>query len=654
MNLTQLQAAFDAGPVAREKLDSYMLAAIATGFGEFALGLPGETTVAIGFTVHSNVKPEKLDATQIEMALGLLFAAGAGNRLTEAHFAPLSTTGTAYLTADVTWALLLALAQSSFVSEIQLCANLAPRRAVPRKTAGSTAGLVPLPPYRCENKKILALIDHGCPFAHSALLKLGKTRVSALWDQDTQPDFAPGSGSVPQAYGYGRQLDAHTLNGFIAAATVSGHVDENRCYEEEARYGALRSRCTHGSLTLGILAGSWLSPSLSASGHSELRNDDADVIFVQLPRTIPMAPARGCIERSSLDGVRYVLDCAPDHAKVAVVIDYGTEMGPHDGSSWFERALDALVDEALKQRKIQLNIVFPSGNSYLSRRHAVIVRAYQDKAPSWLGWWTAKGNDSAITLEIWMDANAAQFELKITPPDQSAPFKLQGDADSATVWPSPAAPVFSLVNKRHGRQRVLLFQASATHGVSGEACAPSGVWQLEFAPRKGAGFGPLYAYTCWGGQNPGMPQRIHAGVLLARPNPASPVSVQGEGGILGSGCGNTALMATGHEKWGPRHRAPYASGGNARGGRRASPASAGADYSLPTEETASLPGLLCLGTRSGIRVRARGTSFAAPQLARLSIAPGFPATVTIGPALAPPKGTVVRTPPRKDFREKRL
>ncbi len=638
MNLPQLQSFAAANPAASRKFDPYLLAALKTSFVEYALGGHANPTLSIGFTVACQAQPPFDDAGSVELALQTRFSADATTRLTDAHLTGLAATGTAHLTADVSFELLATLAQLPFVTGIQLCADLSPRRAAPRRSAGLAAGLPEMPPYRSTNQKVLALIDHGCPFAHRAFLKGLSTRVVALWDQDHQPDFLAADGSTPRGYGYGRQLDQQTLNAYIAQARIAGEIDESACYQA-AQYPALRSRFTHGSLTMGLLAGQWLTPSLSASGRSESRPEDADIVFVQLPRTIPVAPARGCIERSSLDGVRYALDCAPDGAQVGIVIDYGTEMGPHDGSSWFETALDALVVEALQTRNVRLEVVFPSGNSYISRRHALISGAQARVSPPQLGWWIAKGNDSPATLEIWMQTEDAQFTLDILPPGNGPVLTLQGDQDAVQCWPLGGAALLSVVNKPMLNQRVILLQVGPTQGGDGEPNAPSGVWQLTFKPLngkgRGKGFGVLHAYTCWGGQNPGMPQRVRAGVLLARPDQSAQVAIDGDGSLLGSGCGTQVWMAGGHEQWGKRSWAEYSSGGQARGGKRAASASAGADVCLPTEQLPSLPGLLCLGTRSASRVRARGTSFAAPQLARAILQPGF-VWPPLTPVLAPP------------------
>ncbi|MDO8449893.1 MAG: hypothetical protein Q7T10_13935 [Rhodoferax sp.] len=639
---------------AQAKLDPYLLAAISTGFADYSLGLGDTSTVAIGFKV---VATPTQGAEDVEHELGRLFASTGHERLTTAHLGSLVQTGCAYLTANVSFDLLRQLAAAAVVTEIQLCANLAPNRPVPRLVADQTGKSASRSPLRAAKDKILGLIDHGCPFAHRAFLAAGKTRVFAIWDQDELPDFPVKMGSIPSGYGYGRQVGADSLNQFIRDATTTGRIDEDLCYRL-AEYGAVRSRSTHGSLTMGLLASRWLSPSLSATGRSQpvAEAADADIIFVQLPRDVLLAPARGSIDRCTLDGIRYILDCAPDNAHVAVVVDYGTEMGPHDGSSWFERALDAMVDEALRQRNIKLDVVFPSGNSHDKYRHAVVwPGACVADSQAELGWWIPKGNDAPVTVEIWMEHVHSDFEFSLIPPGAaSTPITFNANTDIIRAWPAAGAPLCVIVDRQFGEQRQIVLQVSPTNlSRKHPAAAPSGIWTLTFKASAGALAGPLFAYACWGGQNPGIPKRLDAGRFIVRPNQMGLVSVQGDGSILGSACGEKTLMIGGHEMWGHLDRANYSSGGACRGGPLKNKAN-GANWLAATEESPVLGGLLCLGTRSGSLVRARGTSFAAPQVAGKITAKAsrsVPHVPYPGPLKA---GYVKNCKARKEYGERRL
>lgn len=629
------------------KLDPYLLAALRNGFTDYSSGGGTQATISIGFTVDTQ---QGHSAKEIEDFLTGCFAQPAQGRLTNAHLAPLERTGRAYLTADVTLDQLRRIADAPFVPEIQLCANLAPHRPLPRLVPDRSATSPPAAAFRSNKTKILGLIDHGCPFAHQAFLEGEQTRVFAIWDQDTVPDFPVRAGSTPDGYGYGRQVDAGALNGFIGRAKLGGRIDEALCYRA-AEYSAVKSRYTHGSLVLGLLASKWPSPSLFEGARPREAAPDAAVVFVQLPRDVPLAPARGCVERCTLDGVRYILDCAPDGAHVAVVVDYGTEMGPHDGSSWFERALDAMISDADQRRRIELNVIFAAGNSHEMKRHAVVFPgSCVDGSAAALRWSIPRSNDAPVTVELWMRADQADFEFSLAGPGVSgSAITFPANSETIDSWPVGEVPSCVVVSKTFGDQRQILIQVAPTNGLRAVA-APAGVWTLGFKAAKGKAAGPVSVYTCWGGRNPGLPQRIWPGKFISD---SKLVAVLGEGSILGSGCGTRTLMAGGYEKWGQLSRAEYSSGGQARGGKRANLVH-GADWLAVTEESPSLPGLLSLGTRSGSWVRARGTSFAPPQVARKIVDSGGNGLEYRTRPGGPPRGTVMNSTPRPEYGEPRL
>ena len=151
---------------------------------------------------------------------------------------------------------------------------------------------------------------------------------------------------------------------------------------------------------------------------------------------------------------------------------------------------------------------------------------------------------------------------------------------------------------------------------SNASTAPSGRWRLGFLSLSDQ-CKPIHVYTCWGGRNDGFPQRIMPTKFFASENKKDWVEILGAGSVLGSGCGKKPLLIGGHEKWGSKQRSPYSGAGKPRGGEKK-----GADWLAPSEESPSLPGLLCIGTRSGIVRRVAGTSVAAPQAARAFVALG--------------------------------
>lgn len=661
----------DAGqllPAAQAKFDPYLLAALLNQFAHYDDRADGGNSplLSIGFTLEW---PHSASLARAEVAMAALFASDGGSRLTDAHLRGLAHAGRAYVTADVTPALLQGLAALPFVTEVQLCADPLPRRPLPARPA--TPPSPPAAPLRTTNPRILATIDHGCAFAHPWLQNAAGTRVWALWDQDPRPDFDPAQGSTPLGYGYGRQVGRAHLNQCIAPQPPQAGWNEDRCYEQ-ARYSAVRSRMTHGTWVTGLLGGAMASPSLTGSGRAEpcTDADDADLIFVQLPRAIPLAPGLGSIDRAVLDGLRYIADCAPDDAEIAVVIDYGTDLGPHDGSSWFERALDALTEELRVRRNVRLNAFYAAGNAHDARRHAVIWgEATRQQPAAALPWWLPMGNAAPVAMELWFAEEAPPCTLSLQSPGGGAPLVI----DLAHDWlgaPPGLLPAQCVVvsQRRPGRvgqprQRQVLVDVGPTQGpdAAGQApAAPAGVWTLTLTPTGTKPLQPVHAYTCWGGQNPGVPQRAQATRFVAPPGDVpqtGAVRVTGSGSVLGSACGhsNQVWMVGGYERWGRHLRARYSSGGDVRGGKRAVPLGVpphrGADWLAPTEQSSALPGLLMLGTRSAGRSRGRGTSFAAPQAARQWLAGTL---ATEPPPAHPLPGPASVQQPREEYGEPRI
>lgn len=633
-----------------KKMDAYLLAGLVSGFAEyeFAAHMP---TLSIGFTFA--VAPNGSPTGEYDKLIQL-FAGDAASRICTAHAQAVKHNQPAYVTAMVSLALLLELLKLPQVTEVQLCSGLSTTRpGFVRMTDAKPSTKRPI--VKSVKSKILAVIDHGCPFAHRSFITNGQSMLHSIWDQDDLPDFPAADGFTPAGLDYGRVVSGATLTSYINAAKNGLRVDEDKCYRV-AQYRAVSSSVTHGSAVMGLLASRYYSPSLSPDGRASLREGvDADVIFVQLPRNIPLAPARGSIERCTLDGIRYVLECAPNNSHVSVVVDYGTEMGPHDGSSWFERALDALVVEALT-REVKLDVVFPSGNSHEAKRHAVInLSKVKQNATVDLQWVVPSSNEAALTFEFWCHAVDAQFEFEVAPPNTTKPVISFADTavDDYKYWTHKGHVVATAVKKiDHGNCQIV-FQIAATQANSSTRSAPSGVWTISLKRTNRANTGLVYAYTCWGGRNEGFPQRLWPGKFRAEAAAINngQVTIDGNGSLMGSACGNSATMAGGYERWGYLERAIYSSGGTSRGGRRLLNAT-GADYMAATEQSPTLPGLACQGTRSASFVRMSGTSFAAPQIARNQIM----ATLVIHPPIRRPLATPTYyvTKPRNEYGEPRI
>lgn len=619
------------------KLGAYLCNALATGFGTTELEPSQAVAVALTLTTKD---AGTMAATWTRLTT--LFATSTASRLTVAHqYVPAAGAAAAssvnnYVTAVVELRLLLALAQDDAVSFIELASNIGVNRplAPPQRPPGELVGSKEVPAIEppTDGTVLLALIDHGCPFAHASFQLNGSTRVRTLWDQDERSSLSADWASVPTAFGYGRQFSGDALDGVIGEATGSkGQIDEDLCYRLGG-YDTLAGQATHGAHVMGILAGN--QQTTHTDGVYPLAQDVAatsPIAFVQLPRRLLVSPSSKAVERYVLDGLRYILDCASTHiTKILTVVDYGSYEGPHDGSSWFELAVDALIDEA-KVRGKDLQVFFPSGNAYEQATHARIEQIPTGCTAA-LDWWFPPANDAPSFLEIW---------LKTPPVDTHVNVSVHAPDGTLVVSEplTPASSVTKLFNAPHstvgvvtlkpvGDQIAVVMQVNAT-GTSarkGQA-APAGRWTISLSADKNMGL-PIDVYVTWGGRNAGLPQRVHPTKLLpsADPQRSALVSITGVGTVLSSGCGRKTWVVGGYEAWAPYRIAKYSGAGPVRGGKRGGhiPGAGrfdphgidGAGVAAITEQSPSLPGVRNIGNRSGAFVRMIGTSTAAPQIAR--------------------------------------
>lgn len=599
----------------RDKLDRHLLLALATGFADHVHAASGPFDVML-----------RLATPQASAWLRSRFARHPSARLSSAHLDAASV----YVSASVNLALLEELAGAAQVIAIEWGQPVRAQRTVDRRATASpvTAPAAALP--QCAGEVLLGVIDHGCPFAHQAFRQpkdARQTRVLAIWDQDRLPDFDPADGA-PSGFAYGRQSKRAYLNGHMAAALQNGVVDENRCYAL-ARYSAMRDALTHGSHTVGLFAGSWISPSLKAALAA---NDPAtpgaaspaDLVFVQLPRGVLQSPSHGGDHQCILDGIRYVVACAGKSVKtIVVVVDYGSYLGPHDGSSFIEMAMQAMVQEQ-RARGRDLKLVFPTGNGFSDNTHA---RATLSEGPTNMALRVSSNSETAGFAEIWLPESQKNLKVSITLPSGHGQPKqltkhLSIDAPGAYAWPQGPgvqSACFNAIRMDMGASGTVILLRTAPTLVSDGAMAqaPAGRYVLALdkaANRKkikaGAENPPkAFFYSCWGGENLGFPKRSQQ----ARWLPLSPNgAMDGKGSILGTAC-TPGVFAVAGQVYNASGRgvrlADYSGQGPTRGKTRPV-------HLAMSDDSLLKNGVLGLGTRSGATARMWGTSVAAPIAAR--------------------------------------
>jgi subtilisin family serine protease len=189
-----------------------------------------------------------------------------------------------------------------------------------------------VPPYQGFNGNgvIVGEVDTGIMYQHQDFRNPdGSTRLLAIWDQT-------GSGSPPLE-GYGNECTQAQIN-----AGTCGEVD----FEG------------HGTHTTGTAAGdgSATGNAVPAGKYSGMANK-ASIIMVKTD----------FFDASIIDGVSYVFRKATELNMPAVVnLSLGTNLGPHDGKSDLELALQSLVGPGRL-------IVASAGNDQTDKLHGVLT-----------------------------------------------------------------------------------------------------------------------------------------------------------------------------------------------------------------------------------------------------------------------------------------
>lgn len=524
-------------------------------------------------------------------------------------------------------------------------------------------------PHAPPGPVLIGLLDDGCPFAAARFLRgPNSTRVRGIWDQNLGklPISFPDNqgnirqfGTIPADFLYGLEYRrgplphsspaALDLDEWIALHAGSGSIDEDGCYAD-ADFRRLLPRQSHGAHVMDILAG--IVPIASRVGPTGPGNDNrdppswqngadpassADTVFVQFSEDCIKDATGVWLKAYVFDGIRYVLSYAdPEHTKQIIInISYGITTGPHNGTSELERAITSFVAEFNgTPGKPRMEIVLPTGNSYLSSSHVLHVGGSKPTDVCEWVWRLPPDNTVMCFAEIWMSNSAAHaVTVTLTSPSGAS-------ASSAAVPPANAPPAAFQVSSPivQGTDTLWLLAVEATQDA-----AEHGNWRINVSGvPQGA---EVHAYVARSDPNMGVRTGAKRSYFvddawcLAKSARADLTYVDGVFDDAGSlicrrgtlngiatACDSTVHVAGGYILANGR-RASYSSAGPARLG----PLSlrAGPDFLLPTDGAFALKGLRAGGNRTGSVFRLIGTSTASPQLARQLMDPPLPAPTQV-------------------------
>ena len=477
---------------------------------------------------------------------------------------------------------------------------------------------------------IVGVIDDGLAFAHWRFREpCGKTtRVDYFCDQG----YAAGE---PQArVNSGRELTKANIDGYMAAATQAGLVNEDAVYRK-AKYGEVNESISHGTHVMDLLCG-------GDPGNPEDEAAEARIIGVQIH--LPCRRTRDTSGRSlalhALNGMRYILDRADSIARahkafgpspVVINLSYGNFAGPHNGCSMLECAMDEL-----REMRDKLSVVLPAGNNYLTRCHAAFE--LESKGEKELNWRVQPDDATPNFMEIWAppERMGHDFSVEVIPPwGTSNPANLVGKngvrilTDGKTV----ICTVVYLEKVATGDRPVVLVALAPTLSLdSGRKAGPSGIWRIRIknnADRKYRIAARIqrddtpFSYRLRGRQSRFEDAKYvvydYAGRFVetddqdyrGRPLPPDKQSyVKREETINGIATGRNTVIAGSYRRSDGKTALYSASARNF-----------GPDALLVSDDSWVQKGVLAAGSRSGSIFAMNGTSVAAPQLARTLVPP---------------------------------
>ncbi|HEV8480831.1 MAG TPA: S8 family serine peptidase [Candidatus Eisenbacteria bacterium] len=229
---------------------------------------------------------------------------------------------------------------------------------------------------------IVGIVDTGMDYQHDDFRNPdGTTRFLSIWDQNA-------SGTPPAAFGYGNEC-------------TQAQINAGTCTETDAN--------GHGSHVLGIAAGDG-----SATGNFE-----PNFIYVGMANAANIiGVATDFSTAGVVDGVDYIFQRAAALGKPAVVnLSLGTVLGPHDGSTDFDKMLGALTGPG----KI---IVTSAGNAQpnldlnnQNAQHASISIPVSTTVtyPLAVPTYTASSFTDVYAVDLWHD-KANSYSVKIKRP----------------------------------------------------------------------------------------------------------------------------------------------------------------------------------------------------------------------------------------------
>jgi Subtilase family len=460
----------------------------------------------------------------------------------------------------------------------------------------------------------IGVFDYGCPFLRReyAAGAGGKTRVAALWHQETFE--LEGPWQLPAKMAYGREMSGATIHKLRKTARTDYYIDE----EEAGVYAGLnylvdydspRRRvytATHGAHVLDV-AGGCPDP---VSHRDDDWASEAKLVFVQMPEDTAGDSSGASLGAYLLDALRYMLWVTDPTEPLVVNVSYGGTAGPHDGTSLIEQAMDDL----LMQRPYNFAIVLAAGNSAhqglhtrreASERRSALFRiavASCDRTDTFVEFWYEMPTDAQLQFRTRVPDG--DWSPWVVPDDQTVLKDLAGQGETVAAF-------ISRKRVPNGTKSMALLALRPTEAPSDDdgPLAQAGQWEVEarLVPLKAGSSNPNpkpVSIDAWVRRDDSRPFKgsVQSSFLGITPEDA-------EETLSSIACGDHTIVVGGF-RWSDGLPAGYCSVGKRRKGQWP------LVYGL-CEWDSVTPGILACAVRSGETQLMNGTSVAAPVVARI-------------------------------------
>ena len=346
---------------------------------------------------------------------------------------------------------------------------------------GSQKWLEPAPTYDSVEGNVVGFIDYGCAFLHRSFQDEWQTsRIRWLWNQQDKDGPTPSrprkalKWQPNERFARGNEVDGSALKDFSDRYRTGGELDELACYRD-AEYEPIRRQVTHGAHIMDVATG---YPDVTLHRRNKGTQRNEPIIFVQLPRFLEGEQVSGLLRAQVLDAAHYIAAHLDKQAKCVINLSYGSNCGPHDGSSIIECALDELIAAHEEGGRARVHVVLPSGNALDRSVHAQLHLRTGETAC--LGWENVPNDPSDSFVELWVPATA-EIRVCVTPPSGTpSPWVRPGAGARLERGGKTAALLMATTNPCQSEAGALLLMAVApTASSTTSATAPYGTWRID-------------------------------------------------------------------------------------------------------------------------------------------------------------------------------